>query len=87
VSSGPDRPPGGRAAPGAFELLQIGAMCGVSIGLGLAVGLLLDRAFGTSPLLVLLGLVVGILGAAAGAYFVIRPYVTDASRGAPTPKD
>ena len=76
-----------RAAPGAFELMQIGAMCGLSIGIGAVVGLLLDHALGTSPLLVLLGIAVGILGAATGSYYVIRPFVTDASRGAPTPKD
>ena len=76
-----------RTTPGAYELLQIGAMCGLSIGIGTLVGLLLDRALGTSPLLVLLGIAVGILGAATGSYYVIRPFVTDASRGAPTPKD
>ena len=76
-----------RATAGAFELLQIGAMCGLSIGIGAVVGLLLDHALGTSPLLVLLGIVVGIVGAATGSYYVIRPFVTDASRGAPTPKD
>ena len=76
-----------RAAPGAFELLQIGALCGVAIGVGTGLGLLLDHVFGTSPLLVFLGLAVGILGAATGSYYVIRPFVTDASRGAPTPKD
>jgi F0F1-type ATP synthase assembly protein I len=73
--------------PGAYELLQIGAMCGISIGIGAVAGLLLDRALGTSPLLVLLGIAVGIVGAATGSYYVIRPFVADASRGAPTPKD
>jgi F0F1-type ATP synthase assembly protein I len=62
-------------------------MCGFCIGLGAVAGIFLDRALGTSPLLVLLGIVIGILGAATGAYYVIRPFVTDASRGAPTPKD
>ena len=76
-----------RAAPGAFELLQIGALCGFSIGIGTGLGLLLDHVLGTSPLLVFLGLGVGILVAAIGSYNVIRPFVTDASRGAPTPKD
>jgi F0F1-type ATP synthase assembly protein I len=62
-------------------------MCGLSIGIGAVAGLLLDKALGTSPLLVLLGIAIGILGAATGSYYVIRPFVTDASRGAPTPKD
>ena len=76
-----------RTTPGAYELLQIGAMCGMCIGAGAVAGIFLDRALGTSPLLVLVGIVVGILGAATGSYYVIRPFVTDASRGAPTPKD
>ena len=76
-----------RPTPGAYELLQIGAMFGFSVGIGAVAGIFLDRALGTSPLLVLLGIVIGILGAATGSYYVIRPFVTDASRGAPTPKD
>jgi len=76
-----------RTTPGAYELLQIGAMCGFMIGIGALVGILLDRALGTSPLLVLLGIAIGIVGAATGSYYVIRPFVTNASRGAPTPKD
>ena len=59
----------------------MGATAGVMVGLGLFVGYLLDRAFGTSPLLVFVGLAIGILGAAAGCYYLIRPYVTDASKG------
>ena len=76
-----------RTTPGAYELMQIGAMCGLSIGVGAGIGLLLDHVLGTSPLLVLLGIAVGILGAATGSYYMIRPFVTDASRGAPTTKD
>jgi F0F1-type ATP synthase assembly protein I len=76
-----------RTAPGVGELLQIGAMCGLCIGAGAVAGIFLDRALGTSPLLALLGVAIGILGAATGSYYVIRPFVTDASRGAPTPKD
>ena len=44
------------------------------MGLGGFLGVLGDDALGTSPLLVLLGLLVGILVGAAGAYQVIRPY-------------
>ena len=77
----------GQPVPGVAALLRIGLVCGVSIGLGALVGLLLDDALGTSPLLVLLGLAVGIVGAGVGSYYVIRPYVTDASNGAPKPKE
>jgi F0F1-type ATP synthase assembly protein I len=71
---------GGRSArqsPGLQDLLSIGAICGVLIGAGVFVGYLLDRAAGTSPLLTFVGLAFGILGAATGSYFVIRPYLKD----------
>jgi F0F1-type ATP synthase assembly protein I len=61
------------------------------IGLGVLVGYLLDRALGTSPLLVFVGLAIGIFGAAAGSFYLIRPYVADASKPtggeAPKPKE
>jgi F0F1-type ATP synthase assembly protein I len=80
-------PTGRRAAPGAAELLQLGAICGVCIGLGVLAGYLADRALGTSPLLVFIGLAVGIFAAATGSFFLIRPFVTDASGGRQQPKD
>jgi F0F1-type ATP synthase assembly protein I len=49
----------------------------VMIGVGVFAGYLLDKAAGTSPLLTFLGLAFGILGAATGSYFVIRPYLKD----------
>ena len=67
--------------------MQLGAVWGVFIGLGVFVGYLLDRAAGTSPLLTFVGLALGILCAAAGSYRVIRPYLTDASSRAPSTKD
>jgi F0F1-type ATP synthase assembly protein I len=68
---------GQRSSPGLQDLLSIGAVCGVMIGIGVFAGYLLDRAAGTSPLLTFLGLAFGILGAATGSYFVIRPYLKD----------
>ena len=82
----PAAPPPPRA-PGLGELLQVGGVCGLSIGLGIFAGYLLDRALGTTPLLVFLGLAVGIVGAAAGSYSVIRPFVTDGSERSAKPKD
>jgi len=67
------------AAPRLTDLLQIGAVCGISIGIGLFVGYLVDRAAGTPPLFTFLGLAVGIVGAATGSYRVIRPFVRGAS--------
>ena len=66
-----------RSSVGLQDLLSIGAICGVMIGLGVFLGYLLDRAAGTAPLLTFVGLAFGILGAATGSYFVIRPYLKD----------
>ena len=65
-----------RSSVGLRDLLSIGAVCGVMIGLGVFVGYLLDRAAGTAPLLTFVGLAFGILGAATGSYFVIRPFLS-----------
>jgi F0F1-type ATP synthase assembly protein I len=81
---------GKRQAPGLQDLLSIGAVCGVMIGLGVFLGYLLDRAAGTSPLLTFVGLAFGILGAATGSYYVIRPFVSSSTPGSDTghtPKD
>jgi F0F1-type ATP synthase assembly protein I len=76
-----------RSAVGIQDLLAIGAICGVSIGIGVFAGYLLDRAAGTSPLLTFLGLALGILGAGIGARAVIRPYLrASASAVAHPPK-
>ena len=72
-----------RPAPGLVDLLQIGAVCGMAIGIGLFAGYLIDRAAGTPPLFTFLGLAVGIVGAATGSYRVIRPFVSGASDRAP----
>ena len=78
-----------RPAPGVQDLLQIGAVCGVTIGLGVFLGYLLDRWLGSAPLLTFVGLAFGILAAATGSYFVIRPFVspTPGSDTGSTPKD
>jgi F0F1-type ATP synthase assembly protein I len=80
---------GSGGAPGLVDLLQIGAVCGVMIGLGVFLGYLLDRWLGTAPLLTFVGLAFGILGAATGSYFVIRPFIsqTPGSDTGSTPKD
>ncbi|MBV9096907.1 MAG: AtpZ/AtpI family protein [Frankiaceae bacterium] len=80
-----ERPPGRPSAPRLTDLLQIGAVCGVAIGIGLFVGYLVDRAAGTPPLFTFLGLAVGIVGAATGSYRVIRPFVRGASDRASAP--
>ena len=79
------RPPAG--APGPAQLLQLGATCGVCIGLGVFLGYLLDQALGTAPLLTFVGMAIGIFAAAAGAFYLLRPYVSGARGGRQNPKD
>ena len=50
----------------AFRLLGIGWYVGICIGGGTYGGLLLDRQFGWSPLLTLIGLALGIAAAIGG---------------------
>jgi F0F1-type ATP synthase assembly protein I len=83
----PDNGGSSRSAPGLQDLLQIGAVCGVMIGLGVFIGYLVDRAVGTSPLLTFVGLGLGILGAATGSYAVIRPYLATSGEVTKTTKD
>lgn len=66
-------------APNLTTLLGIGVMFGVCIGIGTFGGVLLDGALGTSPLLALLGVGVGIVVGAAGAYVAIKPYTQSRS--------
>lgn len=63
-----------RSTPTATTLLGVGAMFGLCVGLCTFLGVLGDRRLGTSPLLALLGVAIGIFVGAAGAYQVIRPY-------------
>ena len=72
---------------GPAQLLQLGATCGVCIGLGVFLGYVVDRALGTSPLLTFVGMAIGILGAATGAFYLLRPYVTGARGGRRNLKD
>jgi F0F1-type ATP synthase assembly protein I len=45
------------------------------VGIGVFSGVFVDRALGTSPVFALVGLLLGIAGAAYASYQVIRPYV------------
>jgi F0F1-type ATP synthase assembly protein I len=68
-----------RSTPSGITLLGVGSMFGLCVGLGVFAGVLADRALNTSPLLALVGLVVGIFVGAAGAYQAIRPYTRTSS--------
>jgi F0F1-type ATP synthase assembly protein I len=65
-------------------LLGVGATFGLAVGVGAFLGVLADHRWGTSPLLALLGVALGILGGAAGAYQVIRPYTRTTPVPTPT---
>lgn len=70
-----DRPERKPSGPTISTLLAIGSLCGVSVGIGVFLGVFADRALHTSPLFALVGLVLGMAGAAYVSYQVIRPYV------------
>lgn len=72
---------GRRTTPGATALLGVGSAFGGSVAIGVFLGVLGDRAAGTSPLLAIVGLIIGIVIGAAGAYGVIRPYVRSETQG------
>ncbi|MBV9486719.1 MAG: AtpZ/AtpI family protein [Frankiaceae bacterium] len=78
--------PGKQQSMNLTTLLGVGAMFGICVGIGVFLGVLADNAAGTSPLLALLGTLVGILGGAGGAFQVIRPY-TRSSTAAPRPAE
>lgn len=73
--------PGGRPGPGqgnrpAFAaLIFTGSLLVGCVALGLGLGYLADRAAGTTPLFVFVGLVFGIVGAGAGTYRAMRDYL------------
>ena len=76
MSRAPDR-----STPNLTTLLGVGSGFGICVGLGVFLGVLADHALNSSPLLTLLGLVVGIFVGAVSAYQVIRPYTR--TRSAP----
>lgn len=69
--SGP--PAGGRA--GFAALIFTGSMLVGCVSLGLGLGYLADRAAGTTPLFIFLGLLLGIVTAGAGTYRAVRDYL------------
>lgn len=62
-------------APGWSTLLGLGLTCGLSIGVGALLGWLVDRALGSSPLFIVIGLAVGIVCAASYTVVQFRKYL------------
>ena len=61
----------------ALRLIGVGWFIGISVLLGILGGLWLDEKFGTRPLFVLLGLVLGLLVAGYGVYQMLLPLIRD----------
>ena len=59
----------------ALRLIGMGFFVGVSILLGVVAGLWLDGRFNTSPVLVLVGLILGITIAFYGVYHMLLPFI------------
>lgn len=59
----------------ALRLVGVGFFIGGSIVLGVVAGLWLDRKFNTEPVLVIVGLVLGIAVAFLGVYQMLLPLI------------
>ena len=70
-------PSGGapKPLPGAFAFLGMGLAAAVCIGVFLVLGILLDHALGTAPAFLLVGLALGVAGAAMSVVRQIRTYL------------
>jgi hypothetical protein len=71
----PPPPPASDPVPGAAELLTLGLTVAVTIVVGGAIGYLVDRWLGTSPIFTLIGLVLGIVAAVFTAVSTVRKYL------------
>jgi F0F1-type ATP synthase assembly protein I len=74
----PTDPPLDRApslAPGAVEFLTLGLTLAITIVVCAALGYLVDRWLGTSPIFTLVGLVLGIAAAVMTAIARVRKYL------------
>lgn len=66
-----------RSRPIAFQFLQLGTMNAVILMMWLAVGWLADRHFGTIPIFIFVGLLVGIGSCCIVTYRLISQYFKD----------
>lgn len=66
-------PDGG--GPGLRDLLNMGVTLGLYVAIGLAAGLFADHVLDTTPLFVLVGIALGIAGATAHVYRLLRRFM------------
>lgn len=64
-------------SPNPRQLIGLGAGLVGSVVFGLVVGWLLDAAFGTTPLFVMIGLFVGVVLAVAGMVVQFKKFIKD----------
>ena len=60
----------------ALRLAGVGWYIGISIVLGVLAGLWLDNKFNTKPLLVIVGLILGVIVAFYGVYRMVLPNIS-----------
>jgi ATP synthase protein I len=60
----------------ALQLIGVGWFIGISILLGVLAGLWLDSKFGTRPLFVIAGLILGVIVAFYGVYRMLLPLLS-----------
>jgi F0F1-type ATP synthase assembly protein I len=77
VSSEDESPPpkGSKPLPGGIAFLNMGFAAAVLVALGVLLGLWLDSKFHTSPILLLLGLALGLFAAAMSVVKQIKTYL------------
>jgi len=61
----------------ALRLVGVGFFIGGSIVLGVVVGLWLDSRLNTGPILVIVGLILGIVDAFYGVYRMLLPFLSN----------
>jgi len=72
-----DRPAEGRPSLSLSTLAGLGLANAFCLVIGLVLGHYLDGRFGTAPVLVLVGLVLGLTLGAVGSFLEIRRYLQD----------
>lgn len=59
----------------ALRFIGVGWFVGISILVGVLGGLWLDNKFGTKPILVIVGLILGLIVAFYGVYRMLLPFI------------
>ncbi|MGH3423313.1 MAG: AtpZ/AtpI family protein [Nocardioidaceae bacterium] len=60
---------------GVRDLVGLGGLIVACVVVGLGLGWFADEQLGTTPVFILLGLAVGIVAAAVGSWFRVRPFL------------